>query len=207
MAWTIVVTNDGNVTLTNVRVTDPQAPDCAKTSANIAALASMAPGASVTYTCNRANVTASFTNVATDIGTPPTGADVTATDSAHVTVTVPLTPPTPAPKPVVKVTNPAITIVKSPNSQTVAMGGAATFVIKVTNNGDVTLKDVTVTDKMAPNCNRDLGTMAPGRVAHLHLLAPEHARELHQRRGRRRHPADRRERHRQRLGASSRPRR
>ena len=47
VAWTIVVTNTGNVTLTNVRVTDPEAADCAKTSANIAGLASMAPGASV----------------------------------------------------------------------------------------------------------------------------------------------------------------
>jgi hypothetical protein len=33
----IVVTRDGNVTLSDERVTDPQAPDCAKTSANIAA--------------------------------------------------------------------------------------------------------------------------------------------------------------------------
>ena len=84
--WTIVVTNTGNVTLTNVRVTDPLAPDCNRTSAQIPALASMAPGASLSYTCSLANVTASFTNVATDTGTPPTGPDVSATDTAHVTV-------------------------------------------------------------------------------------------------------------------------
>ena len=77
------------VTLTNVRVTDPPAPDCNRTSAQIPALASMAPGASLSYTCSLANVTASFTNVATDTGTPPTGPDVSATDSAHVTVPPP----------------------------------------------------------------------------------------------------------------------
>jgi uncharacterized repeat protein (TIGR01451 family) len=152
VTWTIVVTNTGNVTLTNVRVTDPVASDCAKTSAQIPALASMAPGASVTYTCSLANVTASLTNVATDIGTPPTGPDVTATDSAHVTVQ-PLTPPP------VK-THPAIKIVKDPKMQTTAVGGTATFKITVTNTGDVTLHDVTVTDPKAPNCDRNLGTMA-----------------------------------------------
>ena len=158
VAWTIVVTNDGNVTLTNVRVADPEAADCAKTSATLAGLASMAPGASVTYTCTRPNATASFTNVATATGTPPTGADVTATDSAHVTVAA-LTPP--PPKPPVP-TQPAISIVKSPNSQTVAFGGTATFVITVTNTGDVALHDVTVTDPLSPDCDRDLGTMAAG---------------------------------------------
>ncbi len=42
--WTIVVTNTGNVTLTNVRVTDPLAPGCNRTSADIPGLASMAAG-------------------------------------------------------------------------------------------------------------------------------------------------------------------
>ena len=42
------------------------------------------------------------------------------------------------------------------------MGGAATFQITVTNNGDVTLHDVTVSDPRSPNCNRDLGTIAAG---------------------------------------------
>jgi uncharacterized repeat protein (TIGR01451 family) len=158
VAWTIVVTNDGNVTLTNVRVADPEAADCVKTSANIAALASMAPGASTSFTCTRPGVTTSFTNIATATGTPPTGSDVTASDSAHVTVQA-LTPPPPPPPPP---SQPAISILKNPNSQTVAFGGTATFVITVTNTGDVTLKDVTVTDPLSPDCNRDLGTMAAG---------------------------------------------
>jgi hypothetical protein len=97
--WQITVTNTGDVTLTDVHVTDPQAPNCNRTKAQIPALASMAPGASVTYTCTRPNVQAGFTNVATAIGTPPTGPDVTAKDSAVVKVQKLVPKPTPKPKP------------------------------------------------------------------------------------------------------------
>ena len=96
--FTITVTNTGNVTLTDVHVDDPLSPNCNRTKADIPALASMAPGAAVTYTCTKTNVQASFDNVATAIGTPPTGPDVTASDTAPVKVKT-LTPPTPKPKP------------------------------------------------------------------------------------------------------------
>jgi uncharacterized repeat protein (TIGR01451 family) len=58
--------------------------------------------------------------------------------------------------------NPSITIKKSPSSQTVARGGTATFHITVTNNGNVTLTSVSVSDPNSANCNRDLGTQAAG---------------------------------------------
>jgi uncharacterized repeat protein (TIGR01451 family) len=167
--WTIVVTNTGNVTLTNVHVVDPIAPDCVKTSAQIPALASMAPGASVTYNCSLGNITANLTNVATDIGTPPSGPDVSATDSAQVIVTPPFTPPvTPKPTP----THPAIDIVKDPKTQEVAHGGTATWKITVTNTGDVTLTDVTVTDPLATGCNRNLGTLGVGQSKSYHCTKP-----------------------------------
>jgi uncharacterized repeat protein (TIGR01451 family) len=92
--FTIVVVNTGDVPLSNVFVTDALSPACAVTSATIAELATMAPGASTTYTCSLSNVIAGFTNVATDTGTPPSGPDVTATDTAAVTVTAAFTPPT-----------------------------------------------------------------------------------------------------------------
>jgi uncharacterized repeat protein (TIGR01451 family) len=117
--FTITVTNTGNVTLTNVHVVDPLSPNCNRTKADIPALASMAPGAQVTYTCTRPNMKctgpgapykcAVFTNVATAIGTPPSGPDVTATDSAPVKTT-PLVPKKPVKKPkVVSHTKPKAT--------------------------------------------------------------------------------------------------
>ncbi len=155
--FTITVTNSGNVTLTNVTVSDTQAPGCNASSSTIGALASMAPGASVTYNCSLANVTASFTNSATATGTPPSGPNVTATDTAPVTVTTPPPPPvTPA------VTHPAISITKDPSSQTIGVGGTATFTITVKNTGDVTLTDVTVSDQRSADCNRSLGTLTAG---------------------------------------------
>jgi len=82
--FSITVTNSGNVMLTNVTVSDPLSPNCNRTKAQIPALASMAPGATVTYTCTRPNVRASFDNVATAIGSPPSGPNVTASDTAPV---------------------------------------------------------------------------------------------------------------------------
>jgi len=147
--FTITVTNDGDSTLTNVVVTDALAPGCARTSADIPGLASMAPGATITYTCTLANVTASFTNIAIATGTPPVGPPVSAQDTAAVTAVAPAT-------------HPAITIVKNPKSQSVTRGGTATFTIAVTNTGDVALTNVTVSDPLSPNCNRTIGTLAPG---------------------------------------------
>jgi uncharacterized repeat protein (TIGR01451 family) len=146
--FTITVTNDGQVTLTNVVVTDALAPGCARTSADIPGLASMAPGATITYTCGLANVTSSFTNVAVATGTGG-GTTVTAQDTAAVTAVAPAT-------------HPAIAIVKNPKSQTVTSGGTATFTITVTNTGDVTLTNVAVNDPLSPNCNKTIGTLAPG---------------------------------------------
>ncbi len=82
--FTITVTNAGNTVLTDVNVVDPLSPNCNRTKADIPALASMAPGATVTYSCTRPNVRASFDNVATAIGTPPSGPNVTASDTAPV---------------------------------------------------------------------------------------------------------------------------
>jgi len=148
--FTITVTNTGQVPLTNVRVTDPQAPACARTQAELPALAAMAPGASVMYTCARGEVQESFANVAVATGTPPVGNDVTDDDDARVVVRLP---------------HPALAIVKSPKRQVVDSGGTAAFEITVTNTGDVTLTNVTVTDELAPDCNRSLGTLAPGQAA------------------------------------------
>jgi uncharacterized repeat protein (TIGR01451 family) len=82
----ITVTNVGNTVLTNVTVTDPLSPNCNRTQAQIPALALMLPAASVTYSCTRPNVRAAYDNVATATGTPPSGPNVSASDTAPVKV-------------------------------------------------------------------------------------------------------------------------
>ena len=52
--FTITVTNDGDVALSNVMVTDPLAPDCDLT------LASLPAGGSTSYVCTVTNVVAVF---------------------------------------------------------------------------------------------------------------------------------------------------
>ncbi len=159
-SFTIVVTNTGTLALTNVSVSDPLSPNCNQTSSQIAALigsSSMAPGASVTYNCSLANVTASFTNVATTTGTGSNGQTVTATDSAPVTVMALVPPIVPAPTP-----HSSIGIVKDPASQTIGQGGTAKFTITVTNTGDTTLSDVKVSDPLSTGCDKSLGTLAVG---------------------------------------------
>jgi uncharacterized repeat protein (TIGR01451 family) len=153
VSFTIQVINDGDSTLTDVKVTDAQAPGCARTSADIAGLASMPPapadGSTITYTCTLAGVSASFTNVADVSGTPPVGPPVTGEDTAHVTVVQP-------------VAHPSISIVKNPKAQNVTVGNKATFKITVTNNGDTALTNVVVSDPLSPNCDRTIGDLAAG---------------------------------------------
>src|SRR5262249_22694417 len=121
-------------------VSDALAPGCAK-----ADLGALAPGESTEYDCALANVKDDFTNSATATGKPPVGDNVTATDTAPVDVI-----------------HPAITIDKSPDSQTIQSPGTATWNITVKNTGDVTLTNVVVTDAQAPNCSKTVGTLAPG---------------------------------------------
>ena len=150
--FTITVTNTGNVTLTNVHVTDARSPGCNKT------IGTMAPGATTSYTCSKADVSADFTNVAVATGTPPNGPDVTAQDSADVHVLAPGAP--------------GIDVVKSPKSQQVASGGTATFTITVKNIGAVTLTNVHVTDQASPSCNRTIGTLTAGQSTSYSCTAP-----------------------------------
>jgi hypothetical protein len=89
------------------------------------------------YTCTVANVTAGFTNTASVTGTPPTGPDVSDSDTADVSVAAA-----------------AITIVKTTNGQDadtppgpyIQAGDTVTWRYRVTNMGNVTLTGVRVVD-------------------------------------------------------------
>ncbi len=140
VAFTIAVTNTGDITLTNVAVSDPLAPACA------AAIGVLGVGQSGSYTCTLGNVTASFTNTAIVTGEPPVGPPVSSSDQA-----------------VVDMVNPKIAIAKTPDLQYVGAGTVVTFTIYVTNTGDVRLNNVSVSDALAPNCAKaNLGFLVPG---------------------------------------------
>ncbi|NNC43979.1 MAG: DUF11 domain-containing protein, partial [Acidimicrobiia bacterium] len=78
--FTISVTNTGNVTLTDVVVTDVLASSC-----EAAAIRDLIPGDSETYDCTQ-TVTAAFTNVAVVTALGPQSQSVTDEDSSDVTI-------------------------------------------------------------------------------------------------------------------------
>jgi uncharacterized repeat protein (TIGR01451 family) len=63
------------------------------------------------------------------------------------------------------VEKPAIAITKTPASQTINSGSAASFTITVTNTGSVTLTNVTVTDPLSTGCAKTIGTLTAGQTS------------------------------------------
>lgn len=78
--WRIIVTNTGDQYLEDVVVTDPVTPDCDATDADVAAFADFAPGASESYTCETASITANITPNTADVAGVPVGGGPTLTD-------------------------------------------------------------------------------------------------------------------------------
>ncbi|MGQ0603327.1 MAG: DUF7507 domain-containing protein [Anaerolineales bacterium] len=58
--------------------------------------------------------------------------------------------------------SPAIDIAKTPDTQLILSGATVTFTVALTNTGNVTLSSVLITDTLAPNCNRNIGTLTSG---------------------------------------------
>jgi uncharacterized repeat protein (TIGR01451 family) len=141
ITYSFLVTNTGNVTLTDIVVNEGDFSGTGELSAITCpeGAASLAPGASVTctatYVTTQADVDAgSITNTATATGTPP-GGDPIDSPPGENTVEVPATP--------------SITIVKSVDAAAAAQfvaGQTITYSFLVTNTGNVTMADVTVTD-------------------------------------------------------------
>jgi uncharacterized repeat protein (TIGR01451 family) len=133
--FTIKVINEGDVALTNIRVTDELCdPPTLIDQGNGDDVLDI--GETWTYTCIIENVTEDLVNVAQVTATPPVGEDVFDSEQA-----------------IVDVISPAIDVEKTPDNQTVVIGGVATFNITVKNTGDAPLTNVRVTDAMAPDCD------------------------------------------------------
>ncbi len=141
VTFTITVINAGNVTLTNVEVTDLLVPGCATV------IGTLAPGASSIYTCTM-TASVDMTNIAVVTGTPPIGDDVTEEDPSSVDVITP-----------------GLYIQKNAHgddTQYARMGETVTFTIYVQNTGNVPMTNVVVADPLVADCNQVIGTLLPG---------------------------------------------
>ncbi|MFD0865649.1 beta strand repeat-containing protein, partial [Tessaracoccus lubricantis] len=137
ITYSFVATNTGNVTLTDVTITDPL-PGLSAMTCDVEAPVTLAPGESLTcsatYSVTQPDLDNGMVeNTATTVGTPPVGDDVTDTDEEDVTA----------------VQTPAISLVKSASSPTYnSVGDEITYTFVATNTGNVTLTDVTITDPL-----------------------------------------------------------
>ncbi len=150
ITYSFSVSNTGNVDLTNVVVSDPRLP-----SLSCPAIATLAAGATQALTCTGnvytvlpADLNAgSVSNTAHAEGTPPGGGTPVGDDS---TVTTPLTQ------------SPSLSIVKSAEKSTYAtLGEVITYSYVVTNNGNVTINGITVSDDKIATVSCPVSTLAP----------------------------------------------
>ena len=167
--YSFLVTNTGNVTMTDVKV-DEGAFTGTSTAPVVscpAGVASLAPGASVTctasYVLTQADVdNGSVTNTATAQGVPPTPAGST-------------TPPAPVKSPASTATvssdpAPGLSVVKTASKGTVSAGDKITYSFLVTNTGNVTMTGVSVKEEgfngagtlSAVSCPAEAASLAPG---------------------------------------------
>ncbi len=144
--WSYIVTNTGTMDLTGITVVDSRgvAVSCPKTT--------LAPAESMTCTASGIAEACQYSNVATAQGRPATGEPVSAQDSSYYFGRH----------------NAAITIVKRTNGEdanvppgpSITVGSAVQWTYAVTNTGDVTLTNVTVSDdRTSVTCPKT--TLAP----------------------------------------------
>ena len=138
--YTFVVTNTGNTTLGNIKLTDPKVTGLSCPATTLAPLASTTCTAA-TYTITAADVAAGVRdNTASVTGTDPKGTAVTDTASTSTPVV-----------------NPSISLVKSVASiqqgadGRTNTGDTVNYKFVVTNTGNTTLTGVTVTDPKVSN--------------------------------------------------------
>jgi uncharacterized repeat protein (TIGR01451 family) len=162
--YTLVVANTGNVTLTNVTVTDPNA---VVTGSPLASLAPSSTSSAITakHILTQADVDAGVVNnQATVSATPPTGMPGPITDLSDPASNTGNAITT---KPIPRTTG--IALVKTAGAITDTNGNGVqdagdtlAYTFSVTNTGTVTLTAVSVTDPIAAITGGPLASLAPG---------------------------------------------
>ncbi|AKC86671.1 hypothetical protein WQ53_07755 [Pseudoxanthomonas suwonensis] len=140
------VTNTGNTTLLNLTITDSLLPglDCDP-------IASLPPAGTVTFTCDAASSTYTVTQADIDSGStdfkPNDGQiDNRATVSATVAGTTDILTNSDVNEVTLPVRQPAITLLKQADVTSIAAPLTVNYSFRVTNTGNVTVNDVTVSD-------------------------------------------------------------
>ena len=120
----IVVTNTGDVDLTNVAVTDPRSPDCDQL------IGPLSAGASFAYSCVSSGVMSSFRNIATVSGNSPDACPAVVKDSDGSEVEV----SSPQCSLIVNKAADPLVIVPGPTPDCETLGKPSSLVFKYTGN-------------------------------------------------------------------------
>jgi uncharacterized repeat protein (TIGR01451 family) len=161
ITYSYVVTNTGNVTLNDVKVDETTFTGSGAAPVPNCPVSKLGPGAqtacSATYVLTQADIDrGSVTNVATATGRPPSGPQAVAEASS---VTIPQVP------------QPAINVVKTADPTSVSRAGEqVTYTFRVTNTGNVTVRDMEVDEvafsgtgpKPVASCPAGAESMLPG---------------------------------------------
>ena len=160
--YTITVTNDGNVTYTNVKVNDESTGFSTK-------IDSLAPGATETFTTshvvNEDDILAgSYTNTVTAKADPVNGE----TPEGEDTVTTGDKDDPDGPNPPIEDLDTTLTVNKKITSQPAdgkayKLGEKIEYTITVTNDGNVTYKNVVVNDE-STGLSKTIDSLAPGKT-------------------------------------------
>lgn len=140
--FTITITNEGDVPVTGVELRDDVVPACSS------AVGTLAPTQSSTTTCAAVVPITDGRNTATATGLDPLGGTVTDSDAARVLVAAP-----------------SLSVEKTVTSTRVSPGDEVTFVIRVTNDGNVAVHGVTIADTRVPGCSAAVAALDPGESA------------------------------------------
>ncbi|RTZ03543.1 hypothetical protein EKM02_01540 [Flavobacterium sp. RSP49] len=167
ITYAFVVTNTGDTDLSAITVTDPNAVITGGPLATLAAGASDSTTFTGIHTISQSDIDAAVVyNLATVVGTPPTGANVTGTSTDPTPCTTCPVDPTCLTCTVTPVaSSPSIALVKTGTvSGTGSVGDVITYTFAVTNTGTTTITNIVITDPMAglTISNNPIATLAPG---------------------------------------------